>query len=111
MPAYAGTATAELTPGTTSNGIRARASAVGLFAAATEDERIAALQPHDPPSAPRVQDQERVDLLLRQRVVARGLPGEDAPGARRLVEETRVHEPVVDDDLRARAAARGRARS
>src|SRR5207244_3635482 len=38
---------------------------VGLFAAAPEHERIAALEPHDPPPPPRVRDQQHVDLLLR----------------------------------------------
>ena len=74
---------------------------LGLFAAAAEDERIAALEPHDPTPAPRVQDQERVDLLLRQRVMPRGLAGEDAASAGRLVEEPRIDEPVVHDDLSA----------
>src|SRR2546430_423766 len=62
----------------------------GLFAAATEDERIAALQPYDPAAAPRVHDQERVDPLLRQRVVAGRLPRVDTPRARGLVEEPRI---------------------
>ena len=38
---------------------------VGLFAPAPEHERIAALEPHDPPPPPRVRDQQHVDLLLR----------------------------------------------
>ena len=71
----------------------------GLFAAATEDERIAALQPYDPAAAPRVHDQERVDPLLGQRVVAGSLTRVDTPRARGLVEESRVDQPVVHDDL------------
>jgi len=83
---------------------------VGFFAAPSEDERIAALETHDPAPAPGVHDQERVDALLRQGVVAGGLAGEDAARARRLVEEARMHEPIVDDDVSAAQAARGRAR-
>src|SRR5439155_10497291 len=69
------------------------------FAAATEDERIAALQPYDPTAAPRVHDQKRVDPLLRQRVVAGRLPRVDTPRARGLVEEPRIDQAVVHDDL------------
>src|SRR5262249_47693990 len=73
----------------------------GLLAAASEDERIAALEPHDPPPPPRVHDQERGDLFLTERVIARGLAGEDAPRARRLVEQPWVDQPVVHDHLGA----------
>src|SRR6185503_11232686 len=77
------------------------AQRVGLFPAPSKDERIAALEPHDAAPALGVHDQERVDALLRERVVAGFLAGEDAARARRLVEEARMDEPVVDDDLSA----------
>src|SRR5262249_26395969 len=74
---------------------------LGLFSAPPEDEWVAALEAHHPTPAPGVHDQERVDALLRQRMVAGFLTGEDAARARRLVEEARMHEPVVDDDVSA----------
>ena len=73
----------------------------GLLAAATEHERVAALEPHDPPAASRVGHEERGDPLLRQRVAARGLAGEDAAGPGRLVEQAGVHQAVIDDDVGA----------
>ena len=81
MPAYAGSGDGRADAGDDLERDPGPRQRLGLLAAPAEDERIAALEPHDPPPAPRVQDQERVDLLLRQRVVARGLAGEDAPRA------------------------------
>ena len=47
MPAYAGAAMPAVTPGTTSKSIPSAAQHARLLAAAAEDERVAALQPHD----------------------------------------------------------------
>ena len=47
MPAAAGAATADVMPGTISNGTDAAWQGECLLAAAAEHERIAALQPHD----------------------------------------------------------------
>src|SRR5205823_12528299 len=44
---------------------------LGLLAAASETERIAALEPHDALSLARFVDEELIDLILRQRVRAR----------------------------------------
>jgi len=43
-----------------------------LLAAAPEDERIAAFQPHDIVPGQRLAHQQRVDLMLLQGVAARG---------------------------------------
>ena len=73
-----------------------------LLAAAAEHERVAALQPHHDAASPRLLDQPRVDLALRQTVGARALAREDAERARRrLVEQGRVDETVVDDHVGA----------
>ena len=64
-----------------------------LLAAAPEDKRIAALQPHDPLSRPRFFHEQRVDLLLLERVLprlfarvddlrARLAPKSESPGCR-----------------------------
>src|SRR5215831_14203895 len=74
MPAYAGAATAELTPGTTSNGT---------------------------PPAPCVRDQERVDLFLRQGVIAARLAREDPARTVSFAQQPTIDEPVVDHDVRA----------
>src|SRR5439155_11136466 len=73
---------------------------LGLLAAATEHERVAALEPHHAAAAPGVHHEQRVDPLLRQRVIAAGLAGKDAARARRFGEQPRIDEPVIDDDLR-----------
>ena len=62
MPAYAGAAIALVTPGTTSNGTPAARQRLGLFAAAAEHERVAALQPHDGRARAAALDEQRVDL-------------------------------------------------
>jgi hypothetical protein len=71
----------------------------GLLAAASEDERVAALETHHAAPPPRVPDEQRVDLLLRQRVVAAGLAREDPARARSFAQQAPVDEPVVDDDF------------
>src|SRR2546422_5889312 len=72
-----------------------------LLAAPAEDEGVAALEPHDAPAAPRVPHEEGVDLLLGQRVSAARLAREDPARPWRLVEETPIHQAVVDDDVGA----------
>ena len=49
-PAAAGAATADVMPGTTSNGDAGVEQRLGLLAAATEHERVAALEAHDAPA-------------------------------------------------------------
>jgi hypothetical protein len=44
------------------------AARLGLFSAATEHERVAALEPYDVASHERLANQQRVDCVLRQRV-------------------------------------------
>ena len=61
MPAAAGAATAEVTPGTTSQGIPAAATSAISSAAASEHERIATLEPADGPPGSRMLDDLRVD--------------------------------------------------
>ena len=56
----------EVTPGTISNATARVGQRLGLFAAAAEHERIAALQPHHVQPAPRALDQHGADLFLRE---------------------------------------------
>ena len=74
---------------------------LGLFAAATEDEGVAALEPHHAAATAGVVDQHRVDLRLRQEMRAGLLAREDTERRRgRFVQKARVDETVVDDDVR-----------
>ena len=73
IPAAAGAAIALVTPGTTSKGTPRGRQGLGLLAPAAEDERVAALQAHDPPAAAAVLDERRVDLVLGHRGAAGGL--------------------------------------
>ena len=54
------------TPGTTSNGTPGLGERERLLAAAAEDERVAALEPHDLEPAPPELDEQRVQLRLRR---------------------------------------------
>ena len=66
-----------------------------------EHARIPALQPHHPSPTPGVLDQQRVDVLLRKRVVARRLAHIDAQGMwRGFVEERRIEQAVVENHIR-----------
>jgi hypothetical protein len=70
------------------------------FAAAPEDERIAALQPDDFAPGQRLAHQERVDCVLRHSV-ARTLLGhrdELGPDGNQR-ENRRIDQPVVDDQF------------
>ena len=101
IPAYAGPAIAEVMPGTISNGTLRLRERLRFFAAATEDERIAALQPHDALSFPGFLHEQRVDFLLRQRVRARFLPGENRLRTfRRPPQHFGIAEVIVNDHLR-----------
>ena len=90
MPASAAAAIAELTPGTTSNEIPAAASAEPFFAAAPEDERVAALETHDLLAGAGGADHQPVDELLPDLRTARALADEDCAGRRRQRERGRI---------------------
>ena len=104
MPASAGTAVSVETPGHDLVRRRRPRERRDFLAAAPEDEWVAAFQPHDPPAAPAVVDEELVHLLLRE-TVARDPRRTDG-----LHHELERDEPVVDEDLATRARARARAR-
>ena len=57
-----------------------RRQCLGLLAAAPEDERVAALEPHDTPARLAVLDEERVDLVLGHLDVPGGLADRDPHG-------------------------------
>ncbi len=95
MPAAAGTAASDETPGTTSNRTPASASA-SLLAAASEDEEVAALQAHDLEPCATVGDEELVDRLLGER-----LPPDPQRVGQRLLDELVRDEAVVDEDVAA----------
>ena len=73
---------------------------LGLLAATTEHERIAALEADDQPAAGPVLEQQPLDLLLRHRGAAAFLPRVDqrrvGPRAR---ERLFWNQPVIDDHL------------
>ena len=71
-----------------------------FLAAAAENVRIAALEPHDTATSLRVLDEQLVDLVLRHRVVAGCLANVDDLDVRvELVEQATRAESVGDDDV------------
>ena len=70
----------------------------GLFAAAPEDERVAALQPDHRQAAPGALDQHGADLFLREGVVGFLLADVEPLGVRRGEVEQRVGRQVVVED-------------
>ena len=71
-----------------------------LLAATSEDERIAAFQPHDDGAGLDVRDDERVDRLLRHRVPGALLRDADAERGRGCeVEHAGIDETVVDEHI------------
>ena len=111
MPAAAGTATALVTPGHDLDGDARGEAGQGLLAAAAEHERVAALEPHDAAAGLGVLDEQPVDLVLGQRVVAGGLADVDDDDRRvELVQQRARGEPVDEHDvgLGEQPAAAGR---
>ena len=80
MPAYAGAATRRRDPGHDLERHARLREHLALLAAAAEDERVAALEPHDPPAGLGQLDELLVQLILRDRVEARLLPDVDPLG-------------------------------
>ena len=105
MPDAAGTACSEETPGTTSNRTPRLGERECLLAAASEDERVAALEADDLEPAAPVGDEQVVDRGLVER-----LAGDAESLGRRLRDELGSDETVVDEHVAAaqRARARGR---
>ena len=111
MPAAAGPASAELSPGTTVTGTPAADAGQPLLAAAAEDERVAALEPHHPLAGARAVDQHRVDLVLGQVVPVRRLAAVDDLDVRvQPVEQLARRQPVDDHDVGLGHQAPARAR-
>ena len=80
---------------------------LGLFAAAAEHERVAALEPHHGRSGLTVLDQRCVDPVLIHGHAARRLPDVDAQRAGRCeIEERRMREPVVHHNVGPRQQLR-----
>jgi ribosomal protein S18 acetylase RimI-like enzyme len=77
-----------------------REQCFALFTPAAEDERIAAFQSHDPFARTSVLDQQRIDLILRERVGCRAFSHIDVLGIRRVRQQPRIGERVVDHHLR-----------
>ncbi len=91
---------AAVMPGTTEKSILRRRQRLQLFAAAPEDEGIAALQAHDAPALLRVLDQQSVDFFLRAADVAGGLAHADPRGiAPRQIEHRRRHQAIVQNHI------------
>ena len=70
-----------------------------FFAAAAEDEGIAALEAHHALAALGGADQDAVDLLLGDVVAARALADVEALRLARELEHGRVHQRVVEDEV------------
>ena len=100
MPAAAGTETADVTPGTTSTGTPWARQCRASSPPRPEDEGVAALEADDALAEPGVVDEELVDALLADRVVAGGLPDVDDldVGAEGAQQPARA-QPVGDDDV------------
>ena len=71
----------------------------GLLAPAPEDEGIAALQAYHPSPGQPPLDQQRIDLLLGQGVLAGGLADVDRRPSSARTPEPWVGQIVVHDDL------------
>src|SRR5262245_38072581 len=73
-----------------------------LFAAATKNEWIATLEPHDLAAKPGVVNECSVDFFLSDAMAA-GLLADKNPGGcrRRLLEKFNVHQLIVNDNLSA----------
>ena len=69
----------------------------GLFAAAAEDERIAALQAHDDLPAARALDEERIELLLIEAIASRGTR-DQLGGGRRVARDDLIGDQSIGDD-------------
>ena len=81
-----------------------------LLAAAPEHVGVAALEPHDPRPRCASSTRMRVDPVLRDRVVSRGLADVDDPHRRgQPGDDPPRCQPVEDHDVGRRRAARGRA--
>ena len=82
-------------------GNAARQQVLSLFAAAAEDERIPALEPHDPRVHQRLLRKQRVDLVLRQRVVTACLAHINQFASRLgSLQQRVIDQTVVDDHIR-----------
>ena len=71
----------------------------GLFAAAAEDERVAALEPHDLTAPPRRTNHQRVNRALRQRVPARTFADEEALRPPCEPQDALVDERIVQHEV------------
>ena len=73
---------------------------LGFLAAAPEHEGIAPFQPHHAPPRAGMRDEQRVDRVLGQRVLAGRLAREDAERpSRRQGEQARIDQSVVHHDV------------
>ncbi len=71
-----------------------------FFPAASEDKRVAAFEPHDPASATRRANHQRVDLLLRQDVPALALADKESLRVPRVPQDAVVDEGVIQHEVR-----------
>jgi hypothetical protein len=70
-----------------------------LFSTASEDERVAALQPHHAPPAARRPNHQRLYRRLRQRMAAGALADEEPLRCARVTEDALVDERVVEHEI------------
>ena len=104
-PAYAGAAMALVMPGTTSNGTPAAASASASSPPRPNTNGSPPLSRTTVRAGTAALDEQRVDLVLVISTRPGRLADVDALGVgRREVDERRVDEPVVDDNVGARAS-------
>ena len=97
-PVYAAIPRGEVTPGHDLERNAGVGQRFGFFAAAPEDERIAALQANDIQTAFAPVDEKRADLFLRERVFRFFLADVDAlGGSGREVEQIGTGEVIVEN--------------
>jgi hypothetical protein len=78
------------------------ANRLDLLAAAPENERVTALEPHDDTTRLHMRYDERIDAILRDRVAIALLGDRDALRRDgRVIQHTRIDETVVNDDVGA----------
>ena len=100
MPASSAAATAELMPGTISNGNTGVRERERLFASTAKHERVAALEANDTLTAAGGANQQLVDELLRDRMAPCPFSNVNTASRRREVEDLGIDQRVVKHEIR-----------
>ena len=108
MPAYAGPARADVTPGATSKAMPASASAAASSPPRPNKKRIAALEPDNALPTTRPLNQQLIDLLLQMLAAARRMLAyvDKLSAGPRLSQQRGIDQPVKDNDIGATEQSR-----